>query len=485
MVNNKNIIFSSGLFGEYSPYYAIFNGKAKIFDLIKDVIEYDSQINYNFDISAVLSLLNFGYILGDRTLVAEINKVPWHADITLEGEVIRRPPIPHGDIFLDEEKIAKKMHEILSRYLSENILEKHSTIWLTLSGGYDSRITAGLLKQNATSKNDIKVLNWGLPDSLDVVYAKKIAEHYSWEYIYIPYDKKQVADLIGYTVEEGGAEISWMDYNPIEINSSITNKIAPNDAIIFSHYGNGIGRGFYSGQHISKIRLKKINNPFFLFNTTHYNYYKKIIELDRAEAWANDITGPIIKTAAQNELDMHENYMRRMLTKRFSFCHKYDPFANVDLVKFVYSLSPKYRNIKCYQYLLQNIDQFLYELPWDKTKKSFSGIKETNNLLAQKQHNKWLDFLEFYEEVRFKLLKGHLAQNNILNYKALEYVLSSWKKNIKLSHLISRLYGIELFIEKYNLSINGLNKHSMVSEFKSYWGAKGYNFLKNAKNIIK
>jgi len=485
MVNKKNIIFSSGLFGEYSPYYAIFNGKAKIFDLIKDAIEYDSQINYNFDTSAVLSLLNFGYILGDRTLVSEINKVPWHADITLEGNVISRPPIPHDNIFLDEEKIAKKMHEILSKYLSENILEKHSTIWLTLSGGYDSRITAGLLKQNATSKNDIKVLNWGLPDSLDVVYAKKIAEHYNWEYIYIPYDKKQNADLIQYAVDESGAEISSLDYNPIEINSSITSKIAQDDAIVFSHYGDGIGRGFYTEQHISKVKLKKIRNPFFLFNTAHYSCYKKNIELDRAKAWANDITIPLMKTVAQNELDMNENCERRMFTKRFKFCKKYIPFTSVELVRFVFSLSPKCRNMKCYQYLLQNIDQFLYELPWGKTKKSFSGIKEENNLFVQKQHNKLHDFLEFYEEIRLKLLKGYLVENNIFNYKALEYVLLLWKNNIKLSPLIARLYGIELFIEKYNLNVNTLNKHSMLTEFKSYWGAKGYNFFKNAKNIIK
>lgn len=485
MVNNNEIIYSSGLFGEYSPYYAIYNGKAKVFELIKDAIKYDSRINYNFDKAAVLSLLNFGYILGDRTLVSEINKVPWHADITLEGDVICRPPIPHNDILLDEEIIAKKMHEILSGYLSKNILQKHSTIWLTLSGGYDSRIAAGLLKQNATSKNEIKVLNWGLPHSLDVVYAKKIAEHYNWEYIHIPYDKKQDVDLIRYTVDESGAEISPMDYNPIETNSSIINKIDPDDAIIFSHYGNSIGTGFYSGQHISKIRLKKIHNPFFLFNTAYYSYYKKIIELDRAKAWANDITKPVMKAVAQNELDMHENYMRRMLTKRFKFCNKYDPFANIDLVKFMYSLSPKCRNIKCYKHLLQNINQFLFDLPWDKTKKSFSGITETNNLFVQNQHNKFHDFLEFYEEMKFKLLKGYLVNNNILNYKTLEYVLSLWEKNIKLSSLISKVYGIELFIEKHNLNVNALKKKSMLSEFKSYCGAKSYNFLKNAKNSFK
>ena len=185
MCRSNSTIYSSGPFGEYSVYYAIIDGRTTIYDTLKEVIEDNHENTWDLDIAAVLSLLNFNYILGDRTLVKNICRVPWHSDVTSEGKVLRRPPIPHDHILLDERAIAKRMYELLCKYLAEYVANRHNIIWLTLSGGYDSRVIAGLLKKVTTNRNEVKVLNWGIPNSRDVVYAKKIAEHYKWEYIYI------------------------------------------------------------------------------------------------------------------------------------------------------------------------------------------------------------------------------------------------------------------------------------------------------------
>ena len=482
MSDKNRIIYSSGLFGEYSPYYVIKDGKAKIYDTVKEAIKDNQPSNYKLDVAAVLSLLNFNYILGDRTLVSGISKVPWHSDITIEGKVLRRPPIPHDDILLDEDIVAKRMYEILSTHLYEDVIKKHSIIWLTLSGGYDSRLVAGIIKKIVTRKNEVRVLNWGIENSRDVVYARKIAEHYGWEYIYIPYDHRYNIDTIKHVVEECGAEFSPIDYNPIEINPSILKKINPQDAIIFSHYGDAIGKGKAVQPGIRRKGLKKIHNPYFLFNLKLYRQHKTIIDFDRSQAWVTDGSKQNTKRTAIIELDMHENCLRRMLTKRFKFANKYIPFAYVDLVKFVYSLSPNCRNDKIYSYLLKKIDKFLYDLPYANTGRSFTGIREKDHSLTQKQHNKLSDYLKFYDKIKCHLLNGYLKNNNVINKNALDHVLTLWPKDIKLSMLLSKLYSIELFINSFDLEVPSLDKRD-ISHIESFFGARGYNLLRKGKQL--
>ncbi len=55
------------MFGEYSPYLYVKDGKAVISDSIGEVISDLGERNVELDVAAVLSLLNFNYILGDRT----------------------------------------------------------------------------------------------------------------------------------------------------------------------------------------------------------------------------------------------------------------------------------------------------------------------------------------------------------------------------------------------------------------------------------
>ena len=478
-MDNNKIIYSSGLFGEFSPYYTVENGKTKIYDTLKKIIEDNPREKWRLDVAAVLSLLNFNYVLGDRTLVKNVWRIPWHSDISARGEVIRRPPIPHDDIVLDAESIAKKVHALLGEAL-DSIVKHHGTIWLTLSGGLDSRVIAGVLNEIITNMNEVIVLNWGIPNSRDVVYAKKIAERYGWKYLHIPNNSESNIKLVGHAVEEGGAEISPIDYNPIEVEQSVLERFSANDAIIFSHYGDGIGRGEYAGVNIINLKLRRIHNPFFLFNINSYEKFKKIIEDDRALAWISDCSSPRVKRIAILELSAHENYMRRMLSKQFKYCKKYDPFVDIPLVSFVYSLSPTCRNNSVYAHLLKRIDRYLYEMCWARTGLSFSGSREHDDSLVQCQHTKADDLLRLYDTIAACLTTGRLVQSNIINKSAIEYILQLWKKNCSFSTLVSKLYIVELLIKKYELDVPYLNSRPR-NKAVEYFGSRFYHLAKRAK----
>ena len=480
MTDINEIVYSSKMFGEYSPYLHVKDGKAVISDSISDAISDLGEGNLELDVASVMSLLNFNYILGNRTLVKGISKVPWHSDVKKDGRVIRRLPLPHDSIVLHEKDVAKKMCDLLSKHLLADVLKKHTTIWLTLSGGYDSRIVAGIIKRILPKNNIVKVLAWGLENSLDVVYSKRIAERYDWEFLYVPFYDGYLSDTIQYAVEEGGAETSAIDYNPIETNDSLLKRISAKDAIIFAHYGDSIGRALYQGRHISTISLKKIRNPYCLFNYKIMRGCKKVVEADRELAWENDRSAENVKKIAINELDMHENYMRRMLTKRFKYCTKYDPFINEELVGFVYSLSAECRTSRVYEHILRDLDEYLLELPYANTGISFSGKVEKNNQLVKKQHNKSYEFLELYDDVKAILQAGKLIENNIIDAKALKYLLTIWPADVSLSALVSRLYGIEIFIQRFNVYVP-LQDKSIISEYAAAIGARAYFYMKKFK----
>jgi hypothetical protein len=189
-----------------------------------------------------------------------------------------------------------------------------------------------------------------------------------------------------------------------------------------------------------------------------FGEYKKVTEADRASAWQMDSSSDEVKEIATRELDMHENYMRRTLTKRFKYCQKYDPFTDEDLVKFAYSLAIDCRTSGPYKHLLKNLDAYLYEMPYANTGVAFSGQAEVAKTLVGRQHNKFVEFQNMSLDVSDKLLNGMLVNSKIINKGALKYVLNAWKKDASLSHLLSRLYGIEKFIEEFGVMPRSLNR---------------------------
>jgi len=450
-MTDKDLIHKSALFGEYSPYWYLKDGKACLCpDFTASVINLDRKI---LDPSAVLSLLNFLYIQGDRTLIQGLNKMPWHSDLLVDGTIVRHAPIPHGNQVMTAQQIADQMYKIMSTKIKE-ILSNHDTIWVTLSGGYDSRIVAGLVKKYSIN-NAIHALTWGIENCRDVKYAQKLSKEYGWDWTFIPIESSSSMETIVYTVKEIGAEVSGIDYNPLEVHQQTLEKIKGDDAILFAHYGDGIGRGEYSGKRLGSIPRRAVGNPFFLFNEKTFAHHKNTVEADRALAWLTD-SGDAV---AQSELDMHENYMRRMLTKRFKYCHKYDPFTNPKLAEFVYSLDPKCRTDETYDYLLKQIDPFLHAFPWARTGASFTGAVDTKNY-AKNQHNKKQGYQLLHQTVSETLLNGELCAKNVLNKSAVKCLLGAWKKDPLHSVIVSKIFGIELLIKESNIAVDPMPKAS-------------------------
>ncbi len=120
-------------------------------------------------------VIQFNYMLGSRTLVKSIQRMPWHATLTGEGTLERHPPIRHGTRFVKAEEAAVAFREYLSEELHD-VAQDRDQIVLLLSGGLDSRIVAGILKRlEPHLPGRIRCATWGQDQSRDVVYARRIS----------------------------------------------------------------------------------------------------------------------------------------------------------------------------------------------------------------------------------------------------------------------------------------------------------------------
>ncbi len=77
MISDRKVTYSSGLFGEYSPYYTVINGRAKVYDSLRQLIQDNPSEGFELDPVSVLSLINFSHIAGDRTLVKGVSRIPF------------------------------------------------------------------------------------------------------------------------------------------------------------------------------------------------------------------------------------------------------------------------------------------------------------------------------------------------------------------------------------------------------------------------
>lgn len=141
---------------------------------------------------AVYELLSLGYLSFD-TLIENVYSVNAGSYVVIE-------PNHNVDIFLyfsyifDKKQINKEeLFNLSSKRLEDgfrkiqNTIGKH-TILLPLSGGYDSRLVACLCKK--AGLDNVICFTYGIKDSFDVVFSKKVADALGYKWYFVEYTKE-------------------------------------------------------------------------------------------------------------------------------------------------------------------------------------------------------------------------------------------------------------------------------------------------------
>lgn len=412
--------------GFHNPYYIQRESEFIIkadFESIYDVLEKEAEI----DLCSVIGVLNRKFMLGDRTIIKEVRKVPWMARPALDNSNWLYSTVPnHGERILPEEVVADELFTLIQKEIREYVAES-KRVGVLLSGGMDSRIVAGTLDYLICSGKlkDIQVtaLTWGIENSRDVVYAKQIAQSLNWNW------KHYAVTAVDLMRNIEIAAVHGSEYSPVHLHAMPQIREEENiDCILAGSFGDSIGRGEYSGRKVINLRniASRFKNVGYLINSKPYQAY--ISDLFNDIQMYHD-RFPQMKLYQLYEQDYQIHYMRRMLNSCMSVINEkiplYQVFTKPEVFGFMWSLSPEVRSDSVYNHLLGFLNSDLRKIPWSRTGLIYGATGKQDNFL--RQHHKYYEMIsgELLNDIKDIIFSSRLFELGIFNKNAINSVFKA------------------------------------------------------------
>ena len=190
--------------------------------------------------------------------------MPWHSRLNADGMLERLPGIQHSAREEPHERSAKTFRKFLEEELHDVALGRDRLL-LMLTGGLDSRVVAGVLRHiEPELKAQIVCVTWGFPESRDVVYARRIAGLYDWEFVHVPYDSSVLWANIQRAAIWGGSEVTGVNLH----GEDWFQNAGKSDLAIASSFGDSVGRAEFSYHNLLSLRLAPLINTAHLLRPT-------------------------------------------------------------------------------------------------------------------------------------------------------------------------------------------------------------------------
>ena len=430
MLNKKLYTYFNHL-GFFGPFYFL-NQHAQIetnSDYQKNVKTYPFKKKIN--LNAIIDILSYRFMLGDKTLVEGINRSPWLAKPNKNANDWEFFSLKkHQELIFEEQEVGSNLFMLICEEIKSYIGSKKK-VGILLSGGMDSRIVAGcldyLIKNKLINVASVTAYNWGNPDSRDVVYAKKITERLGWNYKHY----KVTADNLWENFRISGlrgAEYSGIHLHAItQIKSDIEDEV-----LLVGSYGDSIGRGEYEGvkvKNLKEIVSRSKNFGGFIksklyseFSKNSKNHFKKYHDLFREN-----------KDYQQYELDFQLHYMRRLLNPCMEILNEVIPtfqvFTSPEVYQYMWSLHPDVRNDKIYTVLMNFFKTKLDDIPWARTGVSYLGKGKPDEY--EKKHHNYFEVIEnkLLLKMEARIFSGRIESLNVFNMRAIQFKYNRLQRN--------------------------------------------------------
>lgn len=491
---NQYWVKSSSKLGGVYPYYNIEKNDSFTLSFPEILADRRSKdLPIAIDSNALITKLCLPYLLGNRTLIEGIHKTPWMSEYKGDGqwEPHHLPKhgqeIPDMDVFINKLKIA--LLDEASEYISG-----YSTVGILLSGGMDSRIVAGVLRELQLKKDSsfrVVALTWGLKESRDVVYAQRIAQQFDWDIIHYPLTAEILSRNIIYAGQHG-AEFSAFHLHAME---DVANTPGI-DVIIAGSYGDSVGRAEFSGTHVTALKsiIPQAIDPFGFLKNQAVKKAKKEMEIDL-------IDSPHLKLSVSNlrrrEIEQEMHYMRRMLQACMQTISiktpVYQLFTHLDVFSLMWGLDPAIRNNNFYTLLLNKLPGNLLDIPWARNGKRYH--KPNENALddlpkSYHQYGTWFRN-ELKEGVLERIYSENIYNLGIFNEKGLDSLINNWSKSNtkginRLDESVAWLCSLHELIQTYKIyQVNSSFKTTNIDYFRSLIGNANANVFINIRNRLR
>jgi hypothetical protein len=428
------------------------------------------------DPAGAIEVLNKGYLLGNRTLVQGVRRSPWMGRPGRAGAWEYAPVPAHGqdtpDLQAFVTQFKSRLHSELRDYVSGR-----GRIGLLLSGGMDSRMLAGLLRELQLSREfagDVVAFTWGLPGSRDVTYAQEIARRYAWDWIHIPLGPETLRENV-HLCGLMGAE-----FPPFHLHGMRRIRESDGlDAVIAASYGDSVGRGEFSGRWLRNLKpiLPRALNRFGLVKV---GVLRKARVSIRTDAWGYRRAVARDEEYQYREIEQQMHYMRRLLQGAMGTISEVIPFFQLYTAPATFgamwALDTGLRRDAVYSELLQSLPGDLRDIPWARTGRLFGMASPPLDLLSRNHHayGRWLR-TDLRDEIR-SLAGGSIIRSlGVFNAPALDALLKIWPlprtiTTNAVDWIVSWLASLAVCVEHY--CIQGIR--SSVGSPLDYWeGLRG------------
>ncbi len=369
-----------------------------------------------WDISAILSILSFGYTCGDRTLINEVSRRPWLSEVGPDGQPQLKEIPKHGRRWESAVQIAGDLNNLLTKE-ALRVCEGRKEIYLLLSGGLDSRIVAGILAklyhEGRLAAKPVGV-TWGLDDSRDVVYGRMVADILGLGWIHVNIGAE---DLVR-NIEEMAFTMGTL-VSPIHIHCMHWFKNVSKEALILAgSYGDSIGRAEFSGYHLLELDYLQPKNTFGLMcKEVLKSAYDGVVK--DIKALHGRSTNQARYVICEHEMQGH--YMRNMISQAMSviiqYCPIYQMFTHPEVYQYMWSIHPALRNNNVYAELLERLNPRLARLPWARTNKALRGRTIGASSRWRKDFHNYAEWIKgpLFDELNCYIDPEWFAETGIFN----------------------------------------------------------------------
>lgn len=441
--------------GSHYPYYLA--GQDGFYMNINSVLEKIPLEQRRIDPVAIVEILSKNYLLGNRTLISDLQRSPWMGCPNGDGGWKYANIHKHGNAKLSTDDVVTRLKNALRREALQYLTGK-KCVGILLSGGLDSRIVAGIVRELQLAgdfSGEVAVLTWGLKDSRDVIYAQNIAKRYSWEYLHFSLDPDVLAENI-YVAGKMGAEFS-----PLHLHAlPQIRKLYDIDVILAGSYGDGVGRAEYSGRSVLQLKptIPRSLNRFGLIRDEIVSVNRASI-LQDAYGYRKYIQRDAVYQYRELEQEMH--YMRRMLQACMTCVAEHIPlfqlFTAPETFALMWGLDPGIRDDRFYKALLSTLPGDIGSLPWARTGLSLGvskGLPDNSPKLFHK-YGLWLrrDLRTMITEL---VMSNTIRKLNLFNEQALNRLIRLWPKaqtttTNSIDEIIMWMASLAVFVKHYNI----------------------------------
>jgi len=318
--------------------------------------------NFGLSEETCAEFLRCLYVTGPHTLLKGVFQVQAGeiVHITLDGQIRRKfyheYVVKKNELRTEPyEKLSREFYEIIGRVIDRLIeFADGRTIVIPLSGGYDSRAIASLLRKRGYE--NVICYTYGKPDSTEVNTAKEVAKALGYEWLHI-----EINDDI--VPPDYPNEKRFLEFYKYAFNH--TSTIHLQDFFVFKHLHDnnlipeysivvpGHSGDFIGGSHLRKLPLPKTKEEIWkraLAMQYVLNEHVKLPDSIKEKFWEylNRYSDEVLMYSMDDNWNLKERQAKFVINSNktyefFEYPHAV-PLWDIELVEFFGRLPLKYKH---------------------------------------------------------------------------------------------------------------------------------------------